>query len=138
MQEIRKKVLICMKEYNYNLQNASKDFWKERTWKVFEDGSVDYIETYCLSGTKIYRWVGSRRQLERWYSRLKEQYYQENYDESIPGYDGVVMNVAYLGNNGKLIDVFHGYFHKGVKCAWIVRRLRRIVRSAAEVVDCEV
>ncbi|MBR3832736.1 MAG: hypothetical protein IKJ73_00295 [Lachnospiraceae bacterium] len=102
-------VLLSASQSNNGLVSREEDYHQSNKWKVYYDGTVEYYETYNLSGrTSIVTWELTDEQFNKLIELLQGSFfdYTEDYDSAC---DGGTWHYTYYNLEGEKLHSYNGY-----------------------------
>ncbi len=102
--------LFTASQSNWGLVSNQEDYWSSSYWTVYYDGTVEYYESYNLSGeTSRVTWELSDEDYERLCRNLQGKFLLCN--EGVDACDGTGWSMTYHSTDGKKIHNFSGYMY---------------------------
>lgn len=102
-------VLLSASQSNNGLVSRDEDYYQSNKWKVYYDGTVEYYETYNLSGrTSTVTWELTDEQFNKLIELLQGSFfnYTEDYDSAC---DGGTWHYTYYNLEGEKLHSYNGY-----------------------------
>lgn len=102
-------VLLSASQRNNGLVSMDEDYYQSFNWKVYYDGTVEYYESYNLSGrTTTVTWELTNEQFDRLIELLQGSFfnYTEDYESAC---DGDTWHYTYYNLEGEKLHSYNGY-----------------------------
>lgn len=102
-------VLLSASQSNNGLVSQYEDYYQSNNWEVYYDGTVEYWESYNLSGrTCVVTWELTDEQFDRLIELLQGRFfnYTEDYESAC---DGDTWHYTYYNLEGERLHSYNGY-----------------------------
>ena len=102
-------MLLYAKKVNFGITNDAEDYRKNRTYKVYYDGTMQVSDEYNLSGKKIVKVKEKLTQTE--INEIQKELEKENKDKKVNASDGSSWEIKGYDKSGKEIINYNGYIY---------------------------
>lgn len=127
-------ILLSASQSNNGLVSSNEDYYQSNVWSVYYDGTVEYYETYNLSGrTSVVTWELTDEQFNELVKLLQGDFfkYDEDYESAC---DGDTWHYAYYNLEGEKLHSYNGYNYSVPVLLEISEILDSDMREQAEIV----